>query len=51
MRKPKIKYIRGQYQCARWNAKEYIGFGKTPQEAYNLWYSKNEAPDTFHLAA
>ena len=51
MIKPKIKNIKGQYQCCRWLAGGYVGCGNTPQEAYKQWHNMNEAPDSFHLAA
>ena len=49
--KAKIKFVKGKYQCCRWLGNEWIGFGDTPQESYSEWYNRNEAPDTFHLAA
>ncbi|MCP4324830.1 MAG: hypothetical protein GY787_23870 [Alteromonadales bacterium] len=51
MIKPKVKFINGVYQCCRWLGNEWVGFGATQLEAYESWYVKNEAPDTFHLAA
>ncbi len=51
MIKPKVKFINGAYQCCRWIGNEWVGFGNTQLEAYESWYVKNEATDTFHLAA
>ena len=51
MIKPKIKYTRGVYQCSRWIKGEWIGFGKTPEQAYFRWHLQNQAPNLFNLAA
>jgi hypothetical protein len=49
--KPKIKYINGVYQCRIGFSGEWIGFGKTPLQAYQHWYATNKAANKFNLAA
>ena len=52
--KPCIQSVRNsryKYKCSRLITGDWIGFGKTPEEAWSSWYAQNIAPDKFNLAA
>jgi len=52
--KPRIQSVRNRrysYKCSRLIAGDWIGFGKTPEEAWSNWYAQNIAADEFNLAA
>ena len=52
--KPHIKSVRNKrykYRCYRLMGGDWIGFGRTPEEAWSNWYAQNIAPDRYDLAA